>query len=179
MTIKMTASHARWPKVDDPIFAKLERVRKAKKKYGIKNIIDSTVGCLRDENGELITFNSVYSTFYSLDKNILASYAFVSGDLDFQNNVIDVCFGENKPSAFIRSVATVGGLGAVRHGIWTYVRENDYVICADWYWKAYEDICDELNRKFRTFKLFNDTYSFNINSFKYTLEESLIDKDRV
>lgn len=179
MAIRMTSSNARWPKIDDAIFATLSRVRDAKEKLGKDNIIDSTVGCLYDENEELVTFDSVYNEFHSMENNIIASYAMVSGDKDFQENVIDVCFGDYKPEAYIRSVSTVGGLGAVRHGIWSYASVNDYVICPDWYWKAYETMCEEFDRKFVTFKLFNDDYKFNFDSFKDVLNKCLEETDRV
>lgn len=178
MTINMTARNARWPKEDDAIFAMAKRAADAIEKYGKENVINSTLGTLYEDDGRLATFDSVYSSLRSMKNEDIASYAQIAGGLDFQEEVVKACFGEYKPEAFIRAVATPGGTGAVRHAIWTYAGLGDDVICPDWYWKPYESMCDEFKRNFVTFKLFDDNFAFNIKSFEERVRETFDKKDR-
>lgn len=179
MTIQMTASNARWPKEDDAIFASAARAKEAIQKYGKENVIDSTLGALYHDDGNIVALDSVFDTLHSMDNSLIASYALIAGGKNYQDNVVDRLFEGHKPDAHIRVVATPGGTGAVRHGIWSYAGEGDYVICPDWYWKPYESMCDEFNRKFLTYKLFDDKYKFNIKAFEETFTSCLKKRNRI
>lgn len=179
MTNKMLAKNARWPKFDDKIFATAQRAKKAKELYGKDNVIDSTLGALYDDEGNIVTFDSVYDCLENMDRGIIASYAPIAGTLDYQKNVIDLCFGDYKPDTHIRAVATPGGTGAVRHGIWSYAGKDDPVICPDWYWPPYKLICDEFNRDFVTYKLFTKDFNFNVKAFEKAFRKNLKKKDRI
>lgn len=173
------AENAIWKEFDDKIFATAQRAKDAIKKYGKEKVIDSTLGALYDDDGNIITFDSFYNNLEKMDRSIIASYAPIAGTKDFQKNVIDVCFGPYKPDAFIRAVATVGGTGAVRHGIWSFAGKNDRVICSDWYWPSYKLICDEFDREFVTYELFDKDLKFNLKEFEKALIDGLKDRERI
>ncbi|MGO3018413.1 MAG: aminotransferase class I/II-fold pyridoxal phosphate-dependent enzyme [Anaerococcus sp.] len=179
MINEMLAKNGRWPRFDDKIFAAAKRAKQAIKTYGKDKVIDSTLGALYDDDGNIVAFDSVFDSLEKMDRSIIASYAPIAGTLDFQKNVIDVCFGDYKPDSFIRAVATPGGTGAVRHGIWTFAGENDVVISPNWYWPPYKLMCDEFKRDFRTYKLFDNNYKFNIEAFEKAFRNGLKERDRI
>ena len=60
MAFNMVAEHAIWPKANDAIFGLAAKAKEAIDKYGKENVINSTLGALVDDNGELICLNTVY-----------------------------------------------------------------------------------------------------------------------
>lgn len=179
MTSEMLAKNARWPKFDDKIFAAAKRAKEAIKTYGKDKVIDSTLGALHDDEGNIVAFDSVFDNLEKMDRSLIASYAPIAGTIDFQKNVIDICFGDYKPEGFIKAVATPGGTGAVRHAIWSFAGEKDIVICPDWYWPPYKLICDEFKRNFNTYNLFDKDYKFNIEAFEKAFRDGLKERDRI
>lgn len=179
MTSKMLAKNARWPRFDDKIFASAQRAKEAIKNYGKENVIDSTLGALYDDEGNIVAFDSVYDSLEKMDRALIASYAPIAGTDSYQKNVIDLCFGDYNPKAHIRALATPGGTGAVRHAIWSFAGKDDPVICPDWYWPPYKLICDEFDRNFLTYKLFTDDFTFNIKAFEKAFRKNLKDKKRI
>lgn len=175
----MLSKNARWPKFDDNIFATATRAKKAIEIYGEDQVINSTLGALYDDDGKIVTLPSVYDTLENMDRGLIASYAPIAGTEDFQKNVIDLCFGDYKPDAHIRALATPGGTGAVRHGIWSFVGKSGRVLCPDWYWPPYKLMCDEFSKEFVTYKLFDKDYNFNTKAFKKAFKKALMEKNRI
>lgn len=177
MANNMVASHAIWPQENDAIFGLAAKAKEAIDKYGKENVIDSTLGALADDEGNLICLDTVYSELKSLPNAEIAAYAQVAGQADFLETVQDACFKEYRPNAYIKSVATPGGTGAVRHAIWNYTNPGDSILVCDWFWAPYVTISDEFGRKVTNFELFNNNGEFNITSFKEKFED-LIDKQK-
>ena len=75
----MVAKHAVWPRVDDPIFNISERAQKAIKTLGKENVINATIGALTDDDGNLITLNTVFDEYKSLPNSEIAAYASIAG----------------------------------------------------------------------------------------------------
>ncbi|HOK48941.1 MAG TPA: aminotransferase class I/II-fold pyridoxal phosphate-dependent enzyme, partial [Sedimentibacter sp.] len=173
MAFNMVAGHARWPKVNDAIFGLAAKAKEAVEKYGKENVIDSTLGALVDDNGDLICLNTVYQELKSLPNAAIAAYAQVAGQPDFLETVPQICFGKYRPDAYIRAVATPGGTGSVRHAIYNYTEPGDSILISDWFWSPYVTISEEYGRKATTFELFNDKNEFNLASFKEKFEELL------
>jgi len=173
----MAASHAIWPKEDDAIFGLAAKAQQAVKKHGKDKVINSTLGALMDDNGDLICMKTVYDELKSMPNANLAAYALVAGQPDFLEAVQEACFREFKPDAFIKAVATPGGTGSVRHTIFNYTNPGDTVLVSDWYWKPYVTISEEFGRKVSHYKLFNDKNEFNIESFKENFE-TLLNKQK-
>lgn len=173
------ADHARWPRLDDEIFKVNKECKEAIKGKGRNKVIDSTLGTLIDDDGNLIAFDSVYDTLKDMDKTLIASYASIEGDKAYLDLLVDNCFGPYKPDAYIKAIATAGGTGAIRHSIWTFLNRGDYVICPNWYWPAYHTMCEEFDREFKTYEFLDEDFNFNLEEFTKTLDFALEKKDRV
>lgn len=176
---QMINSKFKLEKSDDLIFMTASRAKKAIEKYGKDNVIDSTLGTLFDENEKFVALDTVYDTLKYMDKDLIASYAPISGTNEFIQSVIKICFEEHKPDAYISASATIGGTGAIRNIILTYTDEDDYVICPNWYWPPYKPITTENNRNFLTYELLDTNYKFNIEEFEKALDKSLENRQRV
>lgn len=173
------ADHAKWPRLEDAIFKVSGECKKAIEKFGKEKVINSTLGTLIDDDGNIIAFDSVYDTLKNMDKKDIASYGAIEGDKDYLDLAIEKCFGDYKPKGFIKSVATAGGSGAVRHTFWSFSEACDYVICPNWYWPAYATMCEEYNREFLTYEFLDENFEFNLEEFTKALDFSLEKKDRV
>lgn len=179
MSFNMVADHAKWPKVNDAIFGLAAKAKEAIDKYGKENVIDSTLGALVDDNGELICLNTVYTELKSMPNAAIAAYAQVAGQPDYLEAVQKACFGKYRPDAYIRAVATPGGTGSVRHGIFNYTNPGDSILVSDWYWAPYVTISEEYGRTVAHYELFNNKNEFNIESFKEKFEELLNKQKRL
>jgi aromatic-amino-acid transaminase len=171
--------HAKWPKVNDAIFGLAAKAKEAIDKYGKENVIDSTLGALVDDKGDLICLNTVYQELKSMPDAAIAAYAQVAGQPDFLETVPNICFGKYRPDAHIRAVATPGGTGSVRHSIYNYTEPGDSILISDWFWSPYITISEEYGRKATTFELFNSKNEFNMESFKEKFEELLNKQKRL
>lgn len=179
MAFNMVADHARWPKTNDAIFGLAAKAKEAIDKYGRENVIDSTLGALVDDNGNLICLDTVYQELKSMPNAAIAGYAQVAGQPDFLEAVQKVCFGKYKPNAYTRAVATPGGTGSVRHGIVNYTNPGDSILVCDWYWTPYVTISEEYSRRVTNYELFNHKNEFNLESFKEKFEDLLAKQKRL
>jgi aromatic-amino-acid transaminase len=179
MAFNMVAGHAKWPKVNDAIFGLAAKAKEAIDKYGKENVIDSTLGALVDDKGDLICLNTVYQELKSMPDAAIAAYAQVAGQPDFLETVPNICFGKYRPDAHIRAVATPGGTGSVRHSIYNYTEPGDSILISDWFWSPYITISEEYGSKATTFELFNSKNEFNMESFKEKFEELLNKQKRL
>ena len=178
MAKDIIADHARWPELKDAIFNISKECKEAIDKKGRDKVIDSTLGTLIDDDGNIIAFDSVYDALKDMDNDAIASYGAIEGDKEYLNLLVDNCFGPYKPDAYIRSVATAGGTGAVRHSIWTFLNQGDYVISPNWYWPAYATMCEEFDREFKTYEFLDEDFNFNLEEFTKSLDFALEDRDR-
>lgn len=173
MTLNMAAAHAVRPAQEDTIFGVAAKAAAAAKKYGAENIVNSTIGALLEDDGSLVAFKSVYGHLKGLNNADIASYAALAGQPDFLEKVQTACFGECRPDAYIKAVATPGGTGAVRHAVYDYTDENDFILTSDWYWDPYKTICEEYSRRLTTYTLFDEKGGFNFTSFKAQVDRLL------
>jgi len=179
MSFNMVANHSIWPRENDAIFGLAAKAKEAIDKYGKDNVIDSTLGALVDDDGNLICLDTVYSELKSLPNADIAAYAQVAGQPDFLEAILDACFKGYKPDAYINAVATPGGTGAIRHAIWNYTNPGDSVLVCDWFWAPYVTIAEEFGRNVTNYELFNDKGEFNIISFKEKFEDLLKKQKRL
>ena len=158
--------HANWPRVSDPIFNISERAQKAIKNVGKENVINATIGALTDDDGNLITLNTVFDEYKSLPNAEIAAYASIEGQKDYLESVKKACFKDFFPDAYIKAVASPGGSGAIKLAVWNYTNEGDEILTSDWFWSPYVNISEEVGRKITTYQLFDENNNFNFNSFK-------------
>ena len=162
----MVAKHAVWPRVADPIFNISERAQKAIEILGKENVINATIGALTDDDGNLITLNTVFDEYKSLPNSEIAAYASIAGQKDYLEAVKKACFKDSMPDAHIRAVASPGGSGSIKLAVWNYTNEGDEILTSDWFWSPYVSISEEIGRKVSTYQLFDENNNFNFNSFK-------------
>ncbi|MFA9422143.1 MAG: pyridoxal phosphate-dependent aminotransferase [Sedimentibacter sp.] len=179
MSFNMVADHAIWPKKYDAIFGLAAKAKMATDEFGIKNVIDSTLGALVDDDGNLICLETVYRELKSMPNADIAAYAQIAGQPDFLEAIQYSCFREYKPDAHIRAVATPGGTGSIRHAIWNYTNPGDSILVCDWFWSPYVTISEEFGRTVTNYELFNEKGEFNIASFKEKFEGLLKKQKRL
>ncbi len=150
----------------DPTFRMAALANEKKVIIGKENVIDSTLGALADDEGNLVCFETVYDTMKTLDNAKIAAYAGIGGLPNFIESAICDCFDDNLPKAYIEAVATPGGTGAVRHAFCNYTELGDAILIPDWHWQPYETIAAENRRKVAFYPLFNDNNGFNLTAFK-------------
>lgn len=175
----MVAKHAVWPRVSDPIFNISERAQKAIKDFGKENVINATIGALTDDDGNLITLDTVFNEYKSLPNSEIAAYASIAGQNDYLEAVKKACFKDFMPNAYIKSVATPGGSGAIKLAVWNYTNEGDEILTSDWFWSPYISISEEAGRKVSTYQLFDENNNFNFNSFKERFLEISNKQERI
>ncbi|MGL6104835.1 pyridoxal phosphate-dependent aminotransferase [Romboutsia sp.] len=162
----MVAKHAIWPRVNDPIFNISERAQNATKSLGKENVINATIGALMDDDGNLITLDTVFNEYKSLPNAEIAAYAGIAGQPEYLEAVKKACFKEFMPEAHIRAVASPGGSGSIKLAVYNYTNEGDEILTSDWYWSPYVSIAEETNRDIVTYQLFDENNDFNFTSFK-------------
>ncbi len=166
MSQSMVAKHSMWPRQKDIIFNLSERAQRAEKSIGKDNVINATIGALMDDYGTLITMDTVYNEYKSLDNKDISAYASLEGQPDYLEAVKKVCFKEYMPDGYIKAVASPGGSGAIKLAAWNYTEEGDQILTSDWFWSPYVSITEEIGRKVSTYQLFDENNNFNFNSFK-------------
>ena len=164
---------------NDPIFHIAELAKNRIAEIGSEPVINSTIGSLMDDDGNLVAFDSVYSTFRSLNNAEIAGYASIAGIPEFLENVVYACFKHHQPKGYIEAVATPGGTGAVRNAIANYSEFGDEILVQDWHWAPYGTIAQENRRKITTFELFDENGNFNFESYENKVLELLEKQKRV
>ena len=175
----MTINKASKTNSPDLAFAINAKVKEAQAKYGKNNVTNAVLGTLADDEGNIIALDSVYNKLEKMDKEKIASYAPIEGEKSYRQTVIDLCFADYKPEAYISAIATPGGTGAIRCGIFSYADVGDPVICHDYFWQPYKKMCDEFERDFRTYNFLTDDLKFDLESYEKAQNEALKDSDRM
>ncbi|MDO4711839.1 MAG: aminotransferase class I/II-fold pyridoxal phosphate-dependent enzyme [Peptostreptococcaceae bacterium] len=176
--IRMTAEHAQWPIEDDAIFAIAGRAKQAEEKFGRENVINATLGAIMDDDGGLVCLKTVYDELKGLPNARIAAYAQLAGQPEFLTAIEKACFAEHRPNGHIRSVATPGGTGGIKHAVWNYTNEGDDILVADWFWSPYKTISEEGKRGLRNFRLFNEEGGFDIRDFDEKFTQLVKDQKR-
>lgn len=164
--MNMVPSHARGKVAVDKIFGAGAKARQAVEQVGKENVINGAQGVLLDENEKLVCLPTVEKVLRNLSTADLVSYAPIRGLPEFLNDIIAVTFDEYKPDAYIQSIATAGGAGALHHAIWNYSESGDTILTSDWFWSPYRVLCRDALRKLDVFALFDDDLKFNLHDFK-------------
>lgn len=179
MSQSMAAKHAIWPRENDIIFNLSERAQQAEKDLGKENVINGTIGALMDDEGKLITLDSVYEEYKNLDNAKIAAYASIAGQNDYLEAVKKACFKEYRPKGHISVVASPGGTGSIKLAVWNYTNEGDKILTSDWYWGPYGSITEEIDRKIVNYQLFNEDGNFNFDSFKNQFLDLAKEQERI
>ncbi|MDL2281015.1 aminotransferase class I/II-fold pyridoxal phosphate-dependent enzyme [Selenomonadales bacterium OttesenSCG-928-I06] len=173
MIDSLAASHAKGKFATDRIFGASALANAAVAKYGLDNVVNTTVGVMLDENEQMVCLPTVEKIYRNLPINEIITYAPIAGMPDFLEASIDLAFGEHRPEAYATAVASAGGTGVIHHSIWNYTELGDTVLTSDWYWSPYQVMSEDALRKITTYKLLDEKNQFNTNSFSGKVNELL------
>ncbi|MBP2656835.1 MAG: aminotransferase class [Firmicutes bacterium] len=179
MSKSLTGLHANGKLYVDKLLETGAAAQRAAATYGKDNVVNGSMGVMRDEEGALICLPTVEALFKSIEMQNLISYSPIAGPQDYQDAAIRHTFGDYQPEGYIKAIATPGGAGAVSATIWNYSDYGDTVLTHDWFWSPYKWMCDEIGRKLDTFSLYTEDKIFNIASFESKVNEILKKQDRI
>ena len=179
MVMSIAAKHAKGKAAQDKIFGANAAAVAAAAKYGKDAVTNATIGAILDEEEKLVCLPTVEKVYRGLQTNELIAYAPISGLPEYLDCVLTAAFGNSRPEGYIAAVATAGGTGAIHHAIWNYLDEGETALCSDWYWGAYKVLCDDMGRKFTTYKMLDENNKFNLPALKEKIDELLAQQDNL
>lgn len=147
-----------------------------KRKMEAPNVIDATIGALLDEDGKLLSFDSIEHLRNNLDSQKVRAYPPIDGGKPFQSAVRNWVFKENKDKIeayfHVSSLATPGASGALSNILSNYTEKGDIVLLPDIHWSNYQAIIGQTMAEYDVYKMF-DGDTFNIEGFKEKCTEVL------
>lgn len=150
------------------VFSLVAEIDKVKEREGAENVADAMLGVIRRDDGSFATIPTYEEVYRSLPARELCDYATIAGLPEFQAAAVQSAFCGNIPAgAKTEVVATPGGSGAVYAAILNYVEFGEEYLGPEWYWGPYATLGLEQDKKYVTYKMFDDNYEkFNFEAFK-------------
>lgn len=175
----MTAGSAQGKSFADPVFSVLEAANKAIQQYGKDQVINASIGTIRDEEENFVTLPFLNQLLRGLSAADIMDYAPISGIAGFAEAAIDYIFGAFRPDSLIAAIATPGGTGGIRNIFYNYSELGSRVLIPDWSWGTYSLIAKECGRQVDYYKLFDENNKFNLASLTSKARELLEDQDHL
>lgn len=117
--------------------------------------IDGTAGCLRDEDGKLFVYKTVFDNEKNIENIKKAAYASSpTGNKEYIDAITNYVL-DGRVTNHYGSVATVGGTGALHMAIRTCLDEGDTILYPEIAWGNYKVIAQENNLKPVTYDVYN------------------------
>lgn len=174
----MTASHAFGKGKPDPSFSSAGNAGTAIAKYGRENVVDATLGVLKDDDGNFLSLPTVEKVYRALAADDLMDYAPIEGLHAFMVGATEFIFQGHQPKGtYTSGVATMGGSGGIRHMIYNYVDEGQTFLIPTWHWGPYREMATEYHRKWEMYEMFDKDDHFNIAGMKEKALEILQRQD--
>lgn len=178
--LSMTASNATGKGANDIVFAVLKKANDAIARYGKDKVINGSIGAIFDDEGKFASMPTVDKYYRNMPSAELMNYAPIAGLPEYLDAAIESAFQGQKPdNVYIKSVATPGGTGAVRHIFYNYVEPGEKALIPDWFWANYKTILAEHLRSYETYHMFDDEYKFTLASLKEKSEELLKEQNNL
>lgn len=172
MTIRsMAAYNGRDIPKEDKAFSASGRAKSLIKELGEEAVINSTIGTLLDDAGELVVMASVQKAIEGLSPFEYAEYAPIAGTPGFKEAIKKAAFNPYEIKSYTAVVATPGGTGAIRNTIANYSCPGDKVLTHNWHWAPYTSIVGEMGRSLEYFDMFDEDGKFNIEDFAYKVKK--------
>ena len=138
-------------------------------------VINSTSGMLKNEDGTLFEFASVKKASNNLSAKDKYAYVDSGGTPTYNKAAISWVFGEYlkdlEKDCFIDAVPTPGGSGALHLAFTNYLENGDTVLLPNHMWENYLNMAKEAYIKANTYRLFNDNDEFDIEDLNYKVNE--------
>ena len=171
------AKHSEGKTISGDAFSTVREVKKRIEDIGEENVIDSTLGVLYDENKDILTFNSIWKGYDSLERSVKASYAeSMIGNSGFLKAVDEWVFQGIEKEFYTSIIASAGGSGALSNTIWNYLDKGETLLLPEICWGSYKLMADEFSLKVESYKLFDEKDNFNLNSF-FQKAEGIMEKE--
>ncbi len=162
----------------DKVFKAAVACDEAKQKYG-DIVIDGTLGTLFDENGILVAYDSIWSTYEKIDKIQKAKYASsIQGNPDFNQAVYDWLFSGLNIDIPCEVIASPGGAGAISSTMKNVLNPGETVIKPNLGWGPYKTMAIECALTLTDYNMFNGN-NFDLENFKTVLSEVMEKQKRV
>ena len=155
----------------DLIFRNNNEARQRASEAGPGVVVNGTIGALLDDEGRLVTFESIDRIHAGLDVRAQSGYAPMEGYPGFIAAAEHFCFGGFRPESEIRGVSVSGGLAGIHHAVVNFTEPGDEVITTDWFWGPYESILNETGRRIATVPMSTDG-TFDTASFERRIRDA-------
>ncbi len=133
----------------------------AAKKDKDPSTIDATAGCLRNEDGKLFTYKTVFDNESKIESIKKASYASSpSGNKEYVDAICKYIL-EDRVRNNYDAIATPGGTGALHTAIKLSLNDGDTIIFPEISWGNYKVIAQENNLNVLTYDVYDLGSLFN------------------
>ncbi len=146
----------------DRIFGASEAAQKRISEIGADAVINATIGCILDNDENFVVLPTVSKVFRGLKDAEYFKYAPIMGLPEYLELVQNACFSQSRPEGFTAAIATAGGTGAIHHAVWNYAEAGDTILTSAWYWGAYNQICEDMDRHLATYPMTTPDHKFNL-----------------
>lgn len=164
--------------IEDTVFAIVKKAKADKEIYG-DLVVDATIGSLYNEEGTIVAFDSVFSTYDAIAKEKKAAYAasFV-GNESYRKQVYDWIVEPSGSTLAHSVIATPGGTGAVSLCVNELLDENETLIIPEIAWGSYKLMATMANKQTKAYTLFDGDH-FNVESLKQVCSEVMAKQNKV
>ncbi|TVP95181.1 MAG: aminotransferase class I/II-fold pyridoxal phosphate-dependent enzyme [Acholeplasmatales bacterium] len=164
----------------DTVFEASIGAIEAMRRDGPEHVVNGAFGTYFDEDGKLLTFDSVYRAFDKVDDIQKAKYAgSIMGSEEYRRAVKDWLFEAVGFSPSCDIIATPGGTGALSSTIKNSLMPGQKVIYPDIGWGPYVTIAKEHRVDIESYTLFSEAGTFNLDAFESTCEKVMKEQGKV
>ena len=152
--------------INDTVFKIAAKAKEAKLKYGNDKVVDATIGCLADENGDLVAFKSVYKHFDEVKDADKAAYAkSFAGNKEYRDKVLSWVLQDKITDLSFSVIATPGGTGADYLTISSFLDPGMEIMVPEIAWTSYQLMAAQNCLKVVSYPLFQHNH-FATSNFK-------------
>ena len=152
--------------INDTVFKIAAQAKEAKLKYGNDKVVDATIGCLADEQGNLVAFKSVYKHFDEVKDADKAAYAkSFAGNKEYRDKVLSWVLEDKITDLSTAVIATPGGTGADYLTISSFLDSGMEIMVPEIAWTSYQLMAAQNGLKIVSYPLFQG-HHFATSSFK-------------
>ena len=124
------------------------------------SVINATIGMYYNEEGKLVTYESVNKALNSLTDDEKYAYASTPGSASYHEAlkrwIFREYYDEFLKNTFVSCMATPGGSGAISNTFTNYLNEGDEALLPSYMWGNYKQFAYENHASYRTYNLFKD-----------------------
>lgn len=132
--------------------------------------IDSTIGMMFDENGQMLESNVINRTIAEMTYSEKYSYSSTSGGKKFKDGILKWTFRKHydylTKNLHCEVMATPGGSGAIGNAMSNYLEAGQTVLVCDLNWPVYQTMAKERLCNIEYYELFNEKNEFNFEGLK-------------